>query len=97
MFKIMKKEAPNYLINFIPKCEQTIRKRNNHVPSYHCRTDWVKNPFIPSTLNNSFKLDENIRNSESITIFKSRLLSFIRPVQSNIYLIFDSKGSKFVT
>ena len=24
MFKIMKKEAPIYLINLIPKCEQTI-------------------------------------------------------------------------
>ena len=35
MFKIMKKEAPNYLINLIPKCEQTIRRRNNRIPSYH--------------------------------------------------------------
>ena len=39
MFKIMKKEAPNYLINLILKCEQTIRTKNNHVPSYHSRTD----------------------------------------------------------
>ena len=37
MFKIMKKEAPNYLINLIPKCEQIIRTRDNHIPSYHCR------------------------------------------------------------
>ena len=40
--------------------------------------------FLRSTLNDWFKLDENLRNSESIAIFKSRLLSFIRPVQSNI-------------
>ena len=97
MFKIMKKEAPNYLINLIPKCEQTIRTRNNHIPSYHCRTDCFKYSFFPSTLNDWFKLDENIRNSESIAIFKSRLLSFIRPVQSNIYHIFDPKGLKFLT
>ena len=25
MFKIMKEEAPNYLINLIPKCNQTVR------------------------------------------------------------------------
>ena len=31
MFKIMKEEAPNYLINLIPKCEQTIRTRNNKI------------------------------------------------------------------
>ena len=53
--------------------------------------------FFPSTLNDWFKLDENIRNSESIAIFKSRLLSFIRTVQSNIYHIFDPKGLKFLT
>ena len=56
-----------------------------------------KYSFIPSTLNDWFKLDENIRNSESIVIFKNRLLSFIRPVQSNIYHIFDPKGLKFLT
>ena len=96
MFKIMKKEAPNYLINLIPKCEQTIRTRNNHIPSYHCRTDCFKYSFFPSTLNDWFKLDENMRNSESGN-FKSMLLSFIRPVQSNIYNIFDPKGLKFLT
>ena len=51
MFKIMKKEAPNYLINLIPKCEQTIRRRNNRIPSYHYRTDCFKYSFLPSTLN----------------------------------------------
>ena len=80
MFKIMKREAPNYLINLISRCEQTIRTRNNHIPNYHCRTDCFKHSFFPSTLNDWFKLDNNIRNSESIEIFKSKLLSFIRPV-----------------
>ena len=42
-------------------------------------------------------LHDNIRNSESISITKSKLLSFIRPVQSNIYNIFDPKGVKFLT
>ena len=39
----------------------------------------------------------NIRNSELISIFKSKLLSFIRPVQTNIYNIFDPKGLTFLT
>ena len=97
MFKIMKREAPNYLINLIPRCGQTIRTRNNHIPNYHCRTDCFKYSFFPSTLNDWFKLDNNIRNSESIEIFKSKLLSFIRPVQSNIYSIFDPEGLKLLT
>ena len=46
MFKIKKKEAPNYLISLITKCEQIIRTRNNHIPSYHCRTDCLKYSFF---------------------------------------------------
>ena len=43
--------------------------------------------FFPSTLNNWFNLDDSIRNSESISIFKSTLLSFIRPAQRKYYNI----------
>ena len=53
--------------------------------------------FFPSTLSDWLNLDVNIRNSELISIFKSRLLSFIRPVQSNIYNIFDLQWLKFLT
>ena len=42
-------------------------------------------------------LDLNMRNCKSISIFKSRLLSFIRPFQTNIYNIFDPKGLIFLT
>ena len=87
----MKKEAPNYLTNLIPRCAQTIRTRNINIPNYHCRTDCFRYSFFPSTLNEWFKIDDSIRNSESIEIFKSRLLSLIRPVRSNIYNIFDVK------
>ena len=97
MFKIMKKEAPNYLINLIPKCEAAIRTRNNSFPTYNCRTECFKYSFFPSTLKEWFRLDINIRNAESISLFKSRLLSFIRPNQSNIYNIFDPIGFKLLT
>ena len=36
MFKIMKEEAPNYLINFAPKCETNSRRRNNSIPTFNC-------------------------------------------------------------
>ena len=63
MFKIMKKEAPNYLIDLIPKCEVVIRTRN--FSTYNCRTECFKY-FFPSTLNDWFRFGINIRNSESI-------------------------------
>ena len=46
MFKIMKEEASIYLINLIPKCEQTIRTRNNRIPVYRCRTESFKLSFF---------------------------------------------------
>ena len=97
MFKIVKEEAPNYLINLIPKIQETTRTRINHMSTIHCRTDCFKNYFFPSTPNDWYKLHETIRNSESISIFKSRLLSFIHHLESNIYNIVDPIGLKFLT
>ena len=97
MFKIMRNEAPDYLINLIPKREHKIKTRNCQIPTYHCRTDCFKYSFFPSALSEWFKLDESIRNSESISIFKNKLLSFIRPAQSSIFNIFDPVGIKFLT
>ena len=97
MFKIVKEEAPNYLINLIPKIQQTTRTRINCMPNFHCRTDCFKNSFFPSTPNDWYKLDETIRSSESASVFKSRLLSIIRPLESNLYNIFDPIGLKFLT
>ena len=53
--------------------------------------------FFPSTLNNCFNLDRNIRNFESVSIFKRRLFRFIGPVETSIYNIFDPKSLAFLT
>ena len=42
MFKIMKEEALNYLINLVPKCETNTRTRDNTIPTFNCR----KNCFL---------------------------------------------------
>ena len=97
MFKIMKKEAPNYLTNLIPKTQQNIVTRKSNIPTFYCRTDCFKYSFFPSTLRDWFNLDLSIRNSESIAIFKSRLLSLIRPSQNSVYNIFDPTGLKLLT
>ena len=91
IFKIMKEEAPNYLINFVPKCETNTRTRNNNISTFNCRKNCFKYSFFSSTLKDWFNLDFNIRNVKSISIFKSRLLSFILPVQTNMYTIFLTK------
>ena len=97
MFKVMNEEAPKYLTNLIPKGQQTTVTRNSNIPTFHCITDCFKYSFFPSTLKDWFNLDASIGNSESIAIFKSRLLSLIHPSQSNVYNIFDPIGLKLLT
>ena len=62
MFKIIKKEAPNYLINFVPKCETNTTTKNNSIPTFNYGTNCFKYSFFPFTLNVWFNLDLNIRN-----------------------------------
>ena len=95
MYVSKKEEALNYLINFVPKCETNTRARNNSIPTFNWQIDCFKYSFFPATLNDWFILDLNIRNSESISIFKSMLLSFIHPVQTSLYNIFDPKSLTF--
>ena len=83
MFNIMNDKVPYYL-KIILKCHQSTSLRNNRSQTFHCRTECFKNSFFPSTMNDWFNLDSTIRDSESIAIFKKRLLSFIRPIPSNI-------------
>ena len=93
----MKEEAPNYVINLISKCGQNIQTRNYHITTYHCQKDCFKHSFFPSTFNDWFNLDDTIGNSESLSILKKRLLSFICPIQINVHNIFDPKGLEFLT
>ena len=93
----MKEEAPTYLINLIPKCESTIIIRSSSMPTLIVEQIISSTLFFPFTLSHWLKLDLNIGNSESISLFKSKLLSFIRPDQRKIYNFFDPKGLKFLT
>ena len=66
----MKEEASKYRMDLIPKCQQTIRTRNNLIPVYYCRTESFKHSFFPYTLKNWLSLDDSIRNSDTILTFK---------------------------
>ena len=70
MFKIVKEEAPNYLINLIPKIQQTTRTRINRMPTVHRRTDFQKF-FFSFHSKRLVQIYETIRNSESISIFQT--------------------------
>ena len=85
MFKIVKEEASNYLLNLIPKIQQTTRTKINRMPTFTV-AQTVSRILFPSTKNDWNKLDETIKK-----------LWVIPSLESNIYNIFDPIGLKFLT
>ena len=63
---------------------------------YNSRTESFKNSIFPYTIEAWHSLDPTI-NSKSLQVFKSKLLTFIRPVQRAIYRLFNRQGLKFLT
>ena len=57
----------------------------------------LKNSYFLSTIIEWNKLDCNIRNSETINIFKSKIRKFIRPTANSIFGCHNPIGVKLLT
>ena len=58
---------------------------------------FYQNLFFPSVVIEWNKLDQNIRNSENLFIFKKKLLKFIRPSGNSVFRCHNPKGIKLLT
>ena len=93
-----KKSISKYLLELIPTARQTYMTRHkNSVPLFNVKHDNFKNSFFPSTVIEWNKLDSNIRNSESLALFKKRILVFIRPFANSTFQCNNPKRLKLIT
>ena len=53
--------------------------------------------FFPSAIIEWNNLDPNLRNSKSISVFKEKILNFIRPSPNSFFDIHNPKGIKLIT
>ena len=91
--KIYNLKSPKFLYNLIPSVNRFYYSRSNtNVPSFKCRTEYVKNSFIPNVITEWNKLDINIKSITSYTAFKNALLSFIRPKHVDTFGIHNPIG-----
>ena len=75
-FKLKKNLHPSYLFDMIPKVLSTRTTRNhNNIPLFNVKHEYFRNSFFSSTVIEWNKPDNNIRNSESVSAFKSLNLS----------------------
>ena len=78
-FKMRKNQSPKYLFELIPTARQAYMTRHkNSIPLFNIKHDYFKKCFFHSTIIECSILDSNIRNSESLAIFKKHILDFIR-------------------
>ena len=89
-YKIYKNKSPSYLHNLIPdrmKFYSTRSSQINNISNIKTRSNFFKNSLFPSTITEWNKLDHDIRNSDSLHVFKLTLLKFVRPVANSVFEI----------
>ena len=97
-YKIVNNQSPSYLFYYIPSADRIYNTRNAaNVPSIKSKHTFFKNSYIPSTIIEWNKLDQDIRNAESYALFRKHLLSFIRPEANNIFNVHNAKRIKLLT
>ena len=97
-FKLKKNKHPSYLFDMIPKVLSTRTTRNyNNIPLFNVKHEYFRNSFFPSTVIEWNKLDNNIRNSESVSAFKKQILKFIRPSPNSTFNVHNPHGIKLLT
>ena len=97
-YKIFRNQSPEYLFNIIPTSVRPYNSRNaNNIPQFKVKHNFFKNSFFPSVVIEWNKLDQNIRNSENLFIFKKKLLKFIRTSANSVFRCHNPKGIKLLT
>ena len=70
-FRIFRYKGPKYLFNVIPTSVSTYNTRNtNNIPLFKVKYNFFQNSFFLPAVSKWNTLDLNIRNSESLNIFK---------------------------
>ena len=80
----------------ISKCPYRTKNAFN-IPNINVKHQFFKSSYFPSTIIEWNKLDSNIRNSETLNIFKSKILQFIRPTANSIFGFHNPTVVKLLT
>ena len=99
-YKIYKNKSPSYLYDLIPDRVKFYSARSSqidNISNIKTSSNFFRNSFFPSTITEWNKLDCDIRNSDSLNIFKLLLLKFVRPLANSVFDINNPYGLKLLT
>ena len=96
--KVLNNEHPQYLFNLIPVRPMLYPTRNAlSIPLLNANHNVFKNSFFPSTIIEWNELDPSLGKAESLSLFNTNILKFIRPSPNSVYNCHNPKGLKFIT
>ena len=98
-YNLQKTGSPGYLFAEIPpEREQSYDLRHPRAYDQNVgRTTRFSNIYFQNVLYEWNLLDHDIKNSQSISEFKRKLLAIIRPPKNTVYDVFDIEGIKKLT
>ena len=98
LYKVIANQSPLYLFNMIPM-QITSRpfRGSDNIPLLGTKHNLFQNSYFPAAIKEWNRLDIDIRKSDSISIFKKRILSFIRPLPNKVSNSHNPKGLKLLT
>ena len=98
LYKVIANQSPSYLFKMIPNKNMSFPTRgSDNIPSLDTTHNFFQNSYFPSSIKESNRLDIDIRKSDSISIFKKRILSFIRPLPNKVSNSHNPQGLKLLT
>ena len=82
----------------IPRKSTSHPTRGSHnIPLLGIKHNFFQNSYFPAAIKEWNSLDTDIRKSDSISIFKKRILSFIRPLPNKVLNSNNPQGLKLLT
>ena len=82
---------PLYLYEILTPLQISQRNPGRFKPLRYC-TELFQNSFLPFTISEWNKLNPDVRNVDTYSLFRKNFLTFIRPVENSPYRIYDSLG-----
>ena len=95
LHKIISTKLPPYLYEIIPPLQRSHRYPGCF-QTLPCRTALLENSFLPFTITEWNKLGTDIKNTDSLAMFRKILLTFIRPLENDTYGIYDPLGLRLL-
>ena len=98
LYKVITNQSPSYLFNVIPSNNTTrLTRGSDNIPLLGTKHNFFQNSYFLADVKEWNRLDIGIRKSDSISIFKKRIVSFIRPLPNKVSNSHNPQGLKLLT